>query len=165
MSTITMKQTASNLGDQVPLSGTAELHALSAGHLTLPEKFFVHPASEDSRRTVPSLAFLIQHHHPITGKVTRIVFDLGLRRDVQRYSEAIQRHVSTRQPLTTDPDVVKSLEAGGLSADDIDYIIYSHVRRNIAFTFTLYKWRIGSQYFRCTGIISANPVIFKRVLL
>jgi hypothetical protein len=129
MSTITIKQTAPSLSDQVALPVTAELYALSAGHLTLPEKFFVHPASNDSRKTVPSLAFLIQHYHPITGKITRIVFDLGLRRDVHQYSEAIQRHVSTRQPLTTDPDVTKSLAAGGLSADDIDYIIFSHVRR------------------------------------
>ncbi|CRG85136.1 carboxymuconolactone decarboxylase [Talaromyces islandicus] len=124
---VTWKLTVPSLSDQVPRPGTAELHALAAGHLTLPEKFFVHPASNDSRKTVPSLAFLIQHHHPITGKITRIVFDLGLRRDVHRYSEAIQRHVSTREPLTTDPDVTKSLAAGGLSADDIDYIIYSHV--------------------------------------
>jgi hypothetical protein len=139
MSTITIKQTAPSLSDQVALPGTTELHALSAGHLTLPEKFFVHPASNSSRRTVPSLAFLIQHHHPITGKITRIVFDLGLRREVQRYSEAIQRHVSTRQPLTTDPDVVKSLAAGGLSADDIDYIIYSHVWRQYFYTFFFFQ--------------------------
>lgn len=133
MSTITIKQTAPSLGEPVALAGTAELYALSAGHLTLPEKFFVHPASENTRRTVPSLAFLIQHHHPVTGKITRILFDLGLRRDVRRYSEAIQHHISTRQPLTTDPDVVKSLAKGGLSPDDIDYIIYSHVRSYLTF--------------------------------
>jgi hypothetical protein len=132
MTTITVKQTASPSPPSeasATSSGTVELHALSAGHLTLPEKYFVHPASEEARKTVPSLAFLIQHRNSITGKVTRLVFDLGLRRDTKRYSEDIQRHVSTRQPLTTDPDVVKSLGAGGLSVDDIDYVIYSHVRQ------------------------------------
>jgi hypothetical protein len=108
-------------------TATVQVHALSAGHLTLPEKFFVYPASETSRKTVPSLAFLIQHCNSDTGKVTRIVFDLGLRRDIQRYSKDIQRHASTRQPVSTDPDVVKSLAAGGLGADDIDFVIYSHV--------------------------------------
>ncbi|EDU45223.1 Lactamase-B domain containing protein [Pyrenophora tritici-repentis] len=39
----------------------------------------------------------------------------------------IQQHLETRQPITTDPDVVKSLAKGGLSPDDIDYVIYSHV--------------------------------------
>lgn len=126
-STITIQEAEAPLKNVHSLPSTVDLHALSAGRLTLPEKFFVHPASEDARRTVPSLAFLVQHRNPVSGKLTRIVFDLGLRRDVQRYSEPIRRHVATRQPLTTDPDVVKSLAAGGLGPDDIDYVIYSHV--------------------------------------
>ncbi|TVY62829.1 Cytochrome P450 monooxygenase mpaDE [Lachnellula suecica] len=106
---------------------TVQVHALSAGHLTLPEQHFVHPASASARNTVPSLAFLILHNSAETGRKSRILFDLGLRRDLDRYSEPIQRHAKTRQPLTTDPDVVKSLAAGGLTPDDIDYVIYSHV--------------------------------------
>lgn len=101
------------------------VHALSAGHFSLPEYQFVHPVSRDARKSVPSLAFLIQHHDQ--GRVTRIVFDLGLRRDITRYAEPIQKHVTTRQPMTTDPDVVKSLAKGGLTPQDIDYVIYSHV--------------------------------------
>lgn len=107
--------------------GYVTVHALSSGHLTLPEYQFIHPVSQDKRRTVPSLAFLIQHQNPRTGRVTRIVFDLGLRRDVKRYSHPIQQHIKTRQPMTTDPDVTKSLAQGGLSPQDIDYVIYSHV--------------------------------------
>lgn len=106
---------------------TVELHALSAGHFTLPEEQFVRPSSPGARKTVPSLAFLLQHRDPTSGVTTRIVFDLGLRREVGRYSEPIQRHLATRQPLTTDPDIVKSLAAGGLTPDDIDYVFYSHV--------------------------------------
>ena len=86
------------------------------------------PASPAARRTVPSLCFLIQHVSA-TNDITRIVLDLGLRRDVDRYSEPIRRHVAARQPMTTDPDVVKSLAVGGLTPDDIDYVIYSHVGR------------------------------------
>ncbi|KAJ8127730.1 hypothetical protein O1611_g5910 [Lasiodiplodia mahajangana] len=106
---------------------TVQLHALSAGHFTLPEEQFVHPSSPGARKTVPSLAFLMQHFNTKSGKTTRIVFDLGLRRVVGRYSEPIQRHLATRQPLTTDPDVVKSLAAGGLTPNDIDFVFYSHV--------------------------------------
>ncbi len=107
---------------------TVRLHALPAGHFSLPEEQFVYPATPAARRTVPSLCFLIQHVCTRTGATTRIVFDLGLRRDVERYSEPIRRHVATRQPMSTDPDVVKSLKAGGLTPDDIHYVIYSHVR-------------------------------------
>lgn len=107
---------------------TVQVHALSAGHFSLPEEHFTHPAVPGARKTVPSLCFLLQHTCTQTHTRTRIVFDLGIRRDIDRYSEAIRRHTETRQPLTTDPDVVKSLRAGGLAPQDIDYVIYSHVR-------------------------------------
>jgi hypothetical protein len=110
-------------------AGTVSLHALSSGHFTLPEYQFLHPVARDARKTVPSLAFLIQHQGSTDGKVTRIVFDLGLRRDIERYSEPIRQHVETRRPLTTEPDVVKSLAKGGLTPEDIDYVVYSHVYR------------------------------------
>jgi hypothetical protein len=106
---------------------TVTVHALSAGHFTLPEHQFVHPISKDARKTVPSLAFLIQHYDVQSSKRTRIVFDLGLRRDVSRYDPAIQKHTTTRQPMTTDPDVVKSLAQGCLMPHDVDYVLYSHV--------------------------------------
>jgi hypothetical protein len=108
---------------------TVQVYALSGGHFSLPEENFVRPHSEGVRTTVPSLCFLIQHTSRSTSKTTRIVFDLGLRRDVTRYSEPIQRHIGTRQPMTTTPDVVESLELGGLKPRDIDYVIYSHVSR------------------------------------
>ncbi|KAF2439599.1 Metallo-hydrolase/oxidoreductase [Karstenula rhodostoma CBS 690.94] len=110
-----------------PDRAIVSLHALSAGHFTLPEYQFVHPVSREARKTVPSLAFLIQHHDVQTGKRTRIVFDLGLRRNISRYAPAIQKHTATRQPMTTDPDVVKSLARGGLRPGDIDYVLYSHI--------------------------------------
>ncbi|KAI1171071.1 Metallo-hydrolase/oxidoreductase [Nemania sp. FL0916] len=106
---------------------TVELHALSAGYLTIPEEQFVHPAMPGARKTIPSLAFLVQHYDPTTGKIIRVVLDLGVRRDLERYSEPIQRHLTTRQPLITNPDVVQSLRAGGLTPDDIDFVFYSHV--------------------------------------
>lgn len=109
-----------------PENAFVTVHALSAGRFTLPEYQFVQPVSKDARRSVPSLAFLFQHHDVQTGKQTRIVFDLGLRRDVNRYDPAIQRHATTRQPMNTDPDVVKSLSFGGLTPDDIDFVLYSH---------------------------------------
>jgi len=132
---------------------TVQLHALSAGHFSLPEAQFVRPASPTARSTVPSLCFLIQHTNTTTNTTTRIVFDLGLRRDINRYSEPIRRHVATRQPLTTDPDVVKSLASGGLAPDDIDYVVYSHVRRSLDF---LLSTTITKPIQRSTGITSAN---------
>lgn len=119
---ITMAQTASSIPP-----ATVSVHALSCGHFTLPEHQFVKPSSGDARRTVPSLAFLIQHVDTGTGNVARILFDLGLRRDLGRYPLPIQQHIENRRPITTVPDVTKTLAQGGLTPDDIHYIIYSHV--------------------------------------
>lgn len=103
------------------------VHPLSAGFLTLPEKLFVHPAEEGARNTVPSLSFLVQHRDHGSGILTRIVFDLGLRRDLGLYPKPLQKHLVTRQPIVTDPDAAKSLELGGLSPELIDMVILSHV--------------------------------------
>jgi hypothetical protein len=110
-----------------PTPTIVTLHALSCGHFTLPEHQFVKPSSLDARRTVPSLAFLIQHTNKTTNKTTRIMFDLGLRRDLNQYPLPIQKHIENRRPITVDPDVTKNLAKGGLTPDDIDYVIFSHV--------------------------------------
>jgi glyoxylase-like metal-dependent hydrolase (beta-lactamase superfamily II) len=107
---------------------TVTVHALSAGHLTLPERFFITPSSPTATRTVPSLAFLIRHTSATEPrKKTNLLFDLGLRRDPSAYSAPIRKHISTRQPMSTSPDVVASLARGGLTPDDIDCVIFSHV--------------------------------------
>jgi hypothetical protein len=107
-----------------------KLYALSGGHFTIPEEQFLDPPTPGARKTVPSLCFLIEHTSDVTGKTIRTVVDLGVRRDVERYSEPIRRHVATRQPLSTDPDVVKSLAAGGLTPKDIDFVFFTHVSRH-----------------------------------
>jgi glyoxylase-like metal-dependent hydrolase (beta-lactamase superfamily II) len=111
---------------------TLTVHALSGGSLTLSEKFFITPSSPTAKFLVPSLCFLIQHTpapspstpHP---KTTRLILDLGLRRDLSQYPESLQRHCTGRQPMSTTPDVVESLALGNLTPKDIDYVILSHV--------------------------------------
>ena len=105
-----------------------QLHALQAGHLTLPERFFAHPSSVKLKITVPSLSFLIKHTDSKSGNIHRLLFDLGLRHTTTKYPQPVQNHIGTRQPLTAYPDVVQSLEHGGLKPNDIDLVIYSHVR-------------------------------------
>lgn len=111
------------------------ISALDGGHLTLPERLFVTDADPEKRATVPSLAFLI--HHPsslssTSSTVTRLVFDLGVKRNLDGYTPAQQAHIAQRQPVITDPDCAASLrtrEAGKPldPARDIDLIILSHV--------------------------------------
>lgn len=108
--------------------GQVSIHALHAGYLTLPEAFFVTPLeNRTARTTVPSLSFLIQHTDPETSKVTRIIFDLGIRRNLSDYAKPLYDHAMTRQPLSGEPDTVASLALGGLTPDDIDMVIFSHL--------------------------------------
>lgn len=97
---------------------------LPSGFLTLPEHFFCADQHDKSiRNLVPSMSFLIQH--PSSGK--KIVFDLGIRKNLDDYPADIQPHLRTRQPLHTVPDVCDSLRKGGLYPSDIDTVILSHV--------------------------------------
>ncbi|KAI5843186.1 beta-lactamase-like protein [Tricharina praecox] len=98
------------------------LHALEAGHLTLPRHLFISGASPTDRTTVPSLSFLITH--PSHG---RLVFDLGIRNPISEYSTPIQAHIVSRQPVTTTPDVTLSLASLGITPDEIDTVVLSHV--------------------------------------
>src|ERR1700754_1258340 len=97
--------------------------ALEAGQLTLPERLFVTDPDPEKRATVPSLSFLVQHPSP-DGKVTKLVFDLGLKRDLSKYPPAQQAHIANRQPVILRPDCADSLKKGGLDpAKDIDIVM------------------------------------------
>lgn len=109
---------------------------IAGGFITLSDHFFVHPAEDGAKRTVPSLTFLIQHHgnaeqsvgHP-TGKSGPInfMFDLGLRKAQDRYPKHMQTHIDGRAPFTLEPGVAAQLQAGGLDPKDVDLVMLSHV--------------------------------------
>lgn len=96
---------------------------LPAGHLTLPEHVFCADQHDRTvRNTVPSLSFLVQH-----PSGCRLIFDLGIRRDLNKYPAALRSRLESRQPITGVPDVSASLREGGLASSDIDVVVLSHV--------------------------------------
>lgn len=106
--------------------GEVQVSALRGGEFTLPKRFFVAGVSRDETTLVPSLSFLVSQNLNEEGQ-RRILFDLGLRRDIERYSTPIQSHTKNRQPMTLLPDVRQSLIDGGLDVAAIDEVILSHV--------------------------------------
>lgn len=108
---------------------------IAGGFITLPDNRFVQPADPEAKRTVPSLTFLITHpqpplsspYHSHNGKPVYLMFDLGLRKAPSRYPEVLQKHIDSRAPFDLSPGVAAQLQAGGLSPEDIDVIILSHV--------------------------------------
>ncbi|KAM5363396.1 hypothetical protein ACJZ2D_012037 [Fusarium nematophilum] len=100
-----------------------KLSLLPAGSLTLPERFFCDDQKDENVKVqVPSMSFLIQHPNG-----NKIVFDLGIRKIWQNYSENIRSHIQKRLPIGTEPDVSDSLRKGGVEPSDIDAVILSHV--------------------------------------
>jgi len=112
-----------------PDQAYVKVSALNGGFLTLPERNFVNDPDPKKGTTVPSMCFLIEHPGPDTGSVTRVVFDLGIKRDLTKYAQpATQHHITTRQPVYCSADARSSLLNGGLDpATDIDYVILSHI--------------------------------------
>ncbi|KAH8812551.1 beta-lactamase-like protein [Xylogone sp. PMI_703] len=105
-----------------------KVSALNGGFVTLPERNFVTDADPEKGTTVPSLCFLIEHVTPGAAKPERIVFDLGIKRDLTKYIPATRKHITGRQPVYSTPDARSSLLTGGLDPKkDIDYVILSHV--------------------------------------
>jgi glyoxylase-like metal-dependent hydrolase (beta-lactamase superfamily II) len=105
---------------------------IAGGFITLSEQFFVSPAIQDAKRTVPSLTFLVTHPGTSSfdadpSKPFRMMFDLGLRRAKERYPDHLQRHIDGRAPHRLPPGVAAQLKAGGLSPADVDLVMLSHV--------------------------------------
>ncbi|KAK0668090.1 NAD binding domain of 6-phosphogluconate dehydrogenase-domain-containing protein [Cercophora samala] len=92
-------------------SVTVTISALDAGYLTLPERLFATDDDPEKRTTVPSLFFLIKHWAPERAKPTRLLFDLGVKRDIQKYTLSQQAHIAERQPVIVSPDCKDSLLA------------------------------------------------------
>lgn len=104
------------------------VHALDAGHLTLRERMFMTPLDDaNSKKTVPSLSFLIVHHDAASETTVRIVFDLGIRRRLEDYPEPIYKRTQACLPTSGDPDTVASLKRGNLTPADIDLVFFSHL--------------------------------------
>ena len=140
------------------------ISALEAGKLTLPEHFFC--ADQHDKNVRNPMSFLINPSP--SGK--RIVFDLGMRRDLAKYPPGIQPHLQTRQPIFTTPDVSDSLRAGGSDPKDIDAVVlrhvhYDHVGAPGDFTRALFIVGPGTRQFLLHGMKYHSAAHFEKDLL
>ncbi|KAJ5774832.1 hypothetical protein N7457_009728 [Penicillium paradoxum] len=105
-------------------SASIALRRLEAGYLDLPMHLFVQGAPKDEIRRVPSMAWLISHG----PSKTNLVFDLGIKKDVQNYPPAVYERMKRLVHADVPQDVFESLEKGGLDVQsDINTVIFSHM--------------------------------------
>ena len=100
-----------------------EMSALDAGIINLPERSFIAPCDPKAVHPCPSLAFYL--YHAATG--TKIVYDLGIRRDVENYPPQVVHYLSGIREVKVPQDVKESLEIGGISALEIHKVFPSHL--------------------------------------
>jgi glyoxylase-like metal-dependent hydrolase (beta-lactamase superfamily II) len=108
--------------------------AIEGGFITMTDSLYVSPSKAYDKRTVPSLAFLIEHPGPNIFRTggsglggANILFDLGLRANIEQYLPEQQIILDDHIPYRLGPGVISKLEDAELDAGDIDAVILSHV--------------------------------------
>ncbi|GJE92859.1 metallo-hydrolase/oxidoreductase [Phanerochaete sordida] len=98
--------------------------ALRGGMIEAPLEWIIDTAQPGERLNLPALPFLLQHSK--TGDT--FLFDLGIRKDWQKFGPNVIGLVEKLQfDIVVEQDVVDSLAAGGLSADDVKHVCLSHL--------------------------------------
>jgi glyoxylase-like metal-dependent hydrolase (beta-lactamase superfamily II) len=114
----------SYLPEDTPNQPYITLSALDAGYLWLPEREFLVPADQKAVHKAPSLSFFLVH--PPTG--TKVVYDLGLRKDWRGYPPVfVHRVESGTRKIDVRKDVLDSVIAGGEDPNDVNVVIVSHI--------------------------------------
>lgn len=99
--------------------------------LGIPAAMLIGPAIEGmDYLAAPCFSFLIQHTDPVSGKSRRLVFDLGIRKDLSPFPGFLHNQVKENNlQVNVSKSVREILEGGGISCGgegDIEAIIWSH---------------------------------------
>lgn len=101
-----------------------EVSALEAGTIDLPLWLFVAGESKLPQSNIcPSLSFLLRH----SESKAQLVFDLGLRRDVQSYPPSVLKLIAQWMPVNIPQNVAESLSKGGVEPGDVETVVLSHL--------------------------------------
>ncbi|KAK1230350.1 hypothetical protein PQX77_006560 [Marasmius sp. AFHP31] len=112
-----------SLPPPAPRQAYCDVSALESGIMDMETSYFLDDAEPGDVVVAPSLSFLL--HHSKNGK--SFVFDLGLRKDWENYPQAIVRWIRDLFPCNIPQDVAESLEKGGVSPSEVDFVCLSHV--------------------------------------
>ncbi|KAK1230351.1 hypothetical protein PQX77_006561 [Marasmius sp. AFHP31] len=112
-----------SLPPPAPNQAYCDVSALEGGLIDLQSAIFLDNAEPEEVITTPSLAFLL--HHSKNGKT--FVFDLGIRKDWENYPPAAVKWAREVFPCNVQQDALESLEKGGRSPSEVDFVCLSHV--------------------------------------
>ncbi|KAI0829911.1 Metallo-hydrolase/oxidoreductase [Trametes gibbosa] len=116
--------TSRDLPSPAPNQAYCKASALEGGFIQIPLVWVIDTAEEGDTDVLPVLAFLLRHS--TNGDV--LVFDLGIRKDVEALPTAYHGRINSMGFRTDVPeDVADSLAKGGLAPADIKTVCYSHL--------------------------------------
>jgi hypothetical protein len=95
--------------------------ALESGMIKLPLELVL--ADHRGAVDTPVISFLLRHS--LSSKI--IVFDLGIRRDLEAYPPATHEGIKKYFHPTVPQTVAESLLKGGIEPSAVDYVIISHL--------------------------------------
>ncbi|KAI0662115.1 Metallo-hydrolase/oxidoreductase [Cubamyces menziesii] len=110
------------LPDPGPDQAYMEVSALEAGQLELRMRLFVAGSSPTESKLAPSLAFHLRH----SASGQQLLFDLGIRRDLDSHPPAV-RQLNAGRAVIVSQTVEESLRKGGVEPTDVKTIIISHL--------------------------------------
>ncbi|KAG0709237.1 beta-lactamase-like protein [Suillus ampliporus] len=98
--------------------------ALEGGKLRVPCNLVVEGSPQGEIISCPSLAFSLRHSRTNSW----VVFDLGIRRDLEGYTPVSQERIKTMgfAPVVNQT-VAESLVKGGVSLDQVETVVVSHL--------------------------------------
>ncbi|KAH7929093.1 Metallo-hydrolase/oxidoreductase [Leucogyrophana mollusca] len=101
-----------------------DVSALEAGHLRVTLDTILADALPSDVQIFPSLAFSLRH----SKSGSQVVFDLGIRRDIEGYPPAVHDRIDRFQfEPSVKQSVSESLDKGGISPEDVDIVVLSHL--------------------------------------
>ncbi|KAI0629942.1 Metallo-hydrolase/oxidoreductase [Trametes polyzona] len=116
------KQTDWTLPAPKPGQPYMEVSALEAGLLELRLRLFVAGSGPNESAMCPSMAFYLKHSASGEG----IVFDLGIRRNLETHPPAVQQLNAGRE-VVVHQTVDESLRKGGLDPESVKTVFISHL--------------------------------------
>ncbi|KAL1945740.1 hypothetical protein VTO73DRAFT_1742 [Trametes versicolor] len=107
-----------------PDQAFCKVSALECGFIQIPLVWVIDTAQEGETSVLPVLAFLIRH----STKNDTLVFDLGVRKDIEALPTAYHGRINGMGFRTTVPeDAADALAKGGLAPTDVTTVCYSHL--------------------------------------
>ncbi|KAF5379605.1 hypothetical protein D9757_009218 [Collybiopsis confluens] len=107
-------------------NSTVSVKAFDVGapNCSIPAPLFIDPVNPGKEKLyVPAYAFLIEHH----DSKRKIMFDLGPMKDFSKLAPAMQGMLAHGGfDIRVEHDITEQLQAGGISLNEIDTVVWSH---------------------------------------